>query len=322
MFGQKSNKTKQAEVIATTLPQKTDERVTYVAQLVNDFTDDAQRKMTLLLKEEGYLTHELNDLLGGTEYTLEEIHQVNEEIQSLVKIAEDTKDSIDGVSESLKVSSEVILDTRKGYQDMSLKMDEVTQVFSEFHSLFEQLQIQYKEIQSFTNMITNVADQTRLLSLNAAIEAARVGAAGVGFAVVANEIKTLSDESQRNAKDIITSLNRMTETIDKLSMKSNDGTKVVDDARRVVEVSEKLIDNIVEAESNVKDRLETVKASQQANVNATLKITANLSNVAQKSGQENEKLNELVTKVYKKTDFYTYILNHLDQVKGMLNLRK
>ena len=66
----------------------------------------------------------------------------------------------------------------------------------------EELQSQIKAVSEFTGVIDDIADQTNLLALNASIEASRVGEEGEGFAVVANEVKTLAEESKENASEI------------------------------------------------------------------------------------------------------------------------
>lgn len=290
--------------------------------LVGDFAGDAERKMMQLLKEDGEMTHALSELLSGTEYTLDEIRQVEKQIMRLDDSIVMTNSSVEAVSKRLEDSSNVIENTREGYIHMAHKMDEVSEVFSDLRNLFEQLNLHYQEIQKFTNMITNVANQTRLLSLNASIEAARVGAAGAGFSVVANEIKKLSDESQKNATDIIGSLKLMTETINRLNEKSSGGSEVVTETKKMVTASEQLIDGIVEAENRVRDRVEEVKVSQNTNIEAIKKITDNLGNVAQKSDDENQQLNGLISEVNRKTEYYSYILNHLDQIGLMTDKKK
>ncbi len=300
------------------LINETQNRSEDIQELIGDLAIDADRNMNGLLKEEGNLTHGLNELLAGTEFTLNEIHKVEMQLKRLDDSINITNDSVEAVSGSLKLSAEAIEDTRNAYIRMSGKMDEVLNVFKDFYSLFELLKLQYNEITGFTNMITSVAQQTRLLSFNASIEAARAGSAGVGFAVVSNEIKKLSDESQKNADDIIESLKNMTETFEKLIEKSSDGGKVVEEAKSMVEESEKLIDGIVDAENHVGVKVTHVKESQSTNLEAVKNITENMANVAHKSAEERLKLNELVTDVNRKTKFYSYILNHLDQIKNII----
>lgn len=84
-----------------------------------------------------------------------------------------------------------------------------------------------------------------MLSLNAAIEA------GKGFAVVANEIKKLSDNTQKNAKDIMDSLKNLTASMEQLISKSNEGAVAISKTTEVIKGSEKLLDNIIDAESEV-----------------------------------------------------------------------
>lgn len=91
------------------------------------------------------------------------------------------------------------------------------------------------EISSAVNVITAIADQTNLLSLNASIEAARAGDAGRGFAVVANEISTLAEQSSESAKKI----EEILETL-------------VADSRRSIEKMEEVNKHLQEQQNNLK----------------------------------------------------------------------
>ena len=139
-------------------------------------------------------------------------------------------------------------------------MNAVYNIFSDIVSSFENLQEEYKNISKFTNLITAVANQTNLLSLNAAIEAARAGEAGRGFSVVANEIKKLSYNTQNSVKDILDSISKMTKIIDGLNGKSVEGASVVKNTINKIGASVEQLNKIIQAENLIKENMKKVKA--------------------------------------------------------------
>ncbi len=274
-----------------------------------------QKEVEALLVEEGKMTYGLNNILSMTAYTTDQIHQVEEHLGSLANNNTETVKCVDGVFNDLVASKAKIDQAWDGMEELINHMGAVSNVFEDFFRLFDELKNQYQSIGNLASIITSIASQTNMLSLNATIEAARVGEAGKGFAVVANEIKKLSQDTQSSATDIMQSLNDMTAVMKKLNEKSDEGKRVVMDTTTMISGSQELLENIIKAEDVVHNHLGIVKSSQDENTMNIQKLSENMRNVADKSVSENKSLEALIYGIQKKSDYYLYILNHLNQIK-------
>lgn len=317
LFFKRKHKTDKAVQITENI--KTAEKEFKYLNEVFLLNEQVNNEVNSLLKEESEITNGLNTLFEGAEFTTKQIGEVEEYLINLSQNSENTMKCVDMVVDSMK-QSELEVDTAKNSLDNIVsEMDGVSEVFEQFYAVFIELQAQYKNLSEFANIINDVANQTNLLSLNASIEAARAGEAGKGFAVVAQEIKKLSSSTEQNSKDIIDSLGKMTDTIEKLSNKSNEGKKLVSNTTNSVKETGVQFKNITEAEQKVFEQVKVVQASQQQNIGTVQEITATLESIEDKSKTENNELEELILSVQKKADFYQNILNHLNQIKILEN---
>lgn len=275
-------------------------------------SEQIENQVKLLLKEEGKMTFGFKRVSDALQYTTEDIQRIED---YLLDLNQNTDHMISDIFSSLGNSQAEINDTKDTLNDSIEKMNEVSEVFEDFFILFDEMKSKYEEINSFAKTITGIAKETNLLSLNAAIEAARAGEVGKGFGVVANEIKKLSNTTQVGAKDIIELLKSMDKTIKLLNDNSYKGKKVVENAAETINHSKVVIDKIASEEKELNKELYRVKEAQEANVKNIEKITNNLSNIVYRSTTENERLDNLIFSVQKKSDQYLYILNHLNQIK-------
>lgn len=153
--------------------------------------------------------------------------------------------------------------TEEGMQNIKVSFEETSQVVSDINK-------QMEEIGSIVGVIGGIADQTNLLALNAAIEAARAGEAGLGFAVVAEEVKSLAEESRRSAEkiaELISDLQKKSQNVTLSMSRSLEdvtaGDKAVKDTLEVFEKIASSIGDVTKRMSEVAGTTEEQAASVQ-----------------------------------------------------------
>ncbi|UZW16039.1 methyl-accepting chemotaxis protein [Clostridium pasteurianum] len=239
---------------------------TSVVELM-DFSNNLKNNMNTTQSISNELINIFNEVSTNIQSQAANTQKINNSALS----TEDRVKDLLNVSNVTKISSNsVILSIESGV----IQVDELSQNIKQIKTIMNnsmdnthKLNENSLKIADILNIINGIAEQTNLLALNAAIEAARAGEQGKGFAVVADEIRKLSESTSLSIKDITYILN----DIQALSQQTDSATKSAHD---IVSIAIKPLENVEEAFNNIKTNAEKLQ-NESNNMNGLVKELVN-----------------------------------------------
>ncbi len=249
---------------------KTSDESGELARWINVFINN----IAAMVKQINHVSITINETAGKTEELIGQCHgQLNGNKETLVRIVDDAKHMSQAsleVTENIQNVSVVSQQTNhkalNGQQGMKSLVGSIHQVNTEVETasdVIESLSTNIAQIHEVLSSIQAIADQTNLLALNAAIEAARAGEQGRGFAVVADEVRTLAANTQQAVEQTKNMISQIKHDSDSAVNAMEKGTSLTKETLSLANETDASFEEIIGSMQNIGEMTEIIAAAAE-----------------------------------------------------------
>ncbi|GAA7385583.1 methyl-accepting chemotaxis protein TlpB [Helicobacter pylori] len=232
----------------------------------NDEISQVGRGINLFVENARLIMEEIKGISTLNKTSMDQLVQITQETQKSMKDSSTTLNSVknkatdiasmmnisieqsQGLRKRLIETQGLVKESKDAIGDLFSQITESAHTEEELSSQVEQLSRNADDVKSILDIINDIADQTNLLALNAAIEAARAGEHGRGFAVVADEVRNLAGRTQKSLAEINSTIMVIVQEINAVSSQMNLNSqkmeRLSDMSKSVQETYEKMSSNL------------------------------------------------------------------------------
>ena len=226
------------------------EMASSLKDMVGHLVDKAEK----IAESSSQLNASAQQCAAGANETTETITEISNSVES---ITNNTRE----VSRMAGVTTEKARGGREGLERIRMQMQNITSSTDEVSQVITSLNNKSLEIARAVELITNIAEQTNLLALNAAIEAARAGEQGRGFAVVADEVRQLAEQSAAAAREIEQLIQTNRQETELAVSRMEQGNREVETGSESIREIGASLQEIIDGVQSLSDRLGQVAAA-------------------------------------------------------------
>jgi len=247
--------------------------VSMVQDTIND-VKELGKQNTSISKEVQQLSH---DIAKSTE---QEKIIVYEATKKSISVKEKLLEAIQTTDKTQTIVEEAnhnLTSARETLNNLSHEVITFVDIESELANELSGLKNNAEQVKDVLSVIHDIAEQTNLLALNAAIEAARAGEHGRGFAVVADEVRTLAERTQKSLGEINISVSTIVQSINDVSDKMNNNTKQIEN---LTTISNEVEEKIAITSNAMENSNKAAKKSKEDNNQMSLEIEGIINSIS------------------------------------------
>ncbi|NHB43665.1 methyl-accepting chemotaxis protein TlpB [Helicobacter pylori] len=288
----------------------------------NDEISQVGRGVNLFVENARLIMEEIKGISTSNKTSMDKLVQIAQETQKSMKDSSTTLNSVKNkatdVASMMNISIEqsqglrkrlietqgLVKESKDAIGDLFSQIIESAHTEEELSSKVEQLSRNADDVKSILDIINDIADQTNLLALNAAIEAARAGEHGRGFAVVADEVRNLAGRTQKSLAEINSTIMVIVQEINAVSSQMNLNSqkmeRLSDMSKSVQETYEKMSSNLSSVVSDSNQSMDDYAKSGHQ-IEAMVSDFAEVEKVASKTLADSSDILNIATHVSETT---------------------
>lgn len=301
LVNQVSNATGELEVSAQNVGQ--------ASELIHEYSQDITRAIGEINEGMVEQSRHAQECVEKTDILSNEIQEVSHVVERVEKLVDETEGMINKGMEIVQVLGD--------------RANETTEMTVKVSESIESLRRESEIINSFVGTITEITEQTNLLSLNASIEAARAGEAGRGFAVVAEEIRKLADDSAKAAGEI-------SNNVANITAQTQNSVESASQAKAMVELQTKAVEEVISVFREMQARMgqlieglkDIVASTEKADGERSAAVAAvkNISDIIEETAGSAETVNDVANKLLEHVEKLSSTASVLDEnMEGLKN---
>ena len=243
-------------------------------QELQNASNDLQNSSSQLSSVTQEASHNITQQHSETEQVAAAVEEMTATAQEIARNAASAAESAKQADEQARSGALVSTNALGGMFQLMEDLNKASDVITS-------LQSESSNINVVLDVISGISEQTNLLALNAAIEAARAGEQGRGFAVVADEVRTLAGRTQE-------STNQIKELIDSLQNGSSNAVEAMDNAIKEVNINNQQVEDVAEALGgiageigNINNMLDQMAAASEQQSSTSEEISRNVASISQ-----------------------------------------